>query len=66
MLRFFERLDTLEERVLQLEIERDELATLLCVYIENEIVTPISRRSAEQLAAGLRARQASRAASKRK
>lgn len=60
MLRFFERMDDLELRVLQLERERDELSDLLCRYMENELATPLSRRSAEQLIEALRARQARR------
>jgi hypothetical protein len=57
-------MDTLEERVLQLEREHDELANLLCDYIDTDLATPW-RSSAERLVEALRAQQAMRAASRR-
>jgi hypothetical protein len=64
MLRFFERVDDLEKRVLQLEQERDELADLLCEYVDSDLELTW-RKPAERLVEALRARQAMRAAASR-
>lgn len=64
MLRFFERVDGLEHRVFQLETEHDELTDLLCAYLDADLAMQW-KGSAERLVEALRARQASRAASRR-
>jgi hypothetical protein len=59
MLKYFQRIDSLEERVLQLETERDELSELLCEYIDADLVMSW-QASAQRLVAALRGRQAAR------